>query len=70
MLHVAEQHFLPQRPSALRLARHWQYRGATLLMMALGKFLPGPLAQPWVAKELYERQSSLYAGLTFSARLS
>jgi len=38
---------LPQRPSALTLARKHQHRGATLLMVVLCKILPAPLAQPW-----------------------
>jgi len=47
---------LPQRPSALTLARKHQHRGATLLMMVLCKFLPAPLAQPWG----YTRDRSLF----------
>ena len=42
-----------------------QHRGATLLMVALGKFLPTLLAQPWVAKGLYKRQPSLQTGRRF-----
>ena len=70
MCDVAKWHFLPQRPSALSLAWKRHYRGATAHVMVLGKCLPTPVAQPWVAKGLDKRQSSLYAGLNFSPRIS
>lgn len=64
-LEGAKWHFLPQRSSALSLARNRQHRGATLLMMLLCTFLPTALAQPWGATGLY-RDRALFMLLSIS----